>query len=133
MFAYLNVALVEVLFSAFLLLISSLCQFQQDVVLNIFELNRWDPSLNDSFSEGIDMHLHKGHWSNEQVIASANEVNVQQEMIPNQTVNTFVIRYGIPWSELNHYLLGTVATKGALHIIKQKDVIRIRVKLKVSV
>ena len=79
------------------------------------------------------MHLHKGHWSNEQVIASANEVNVQQEMIPNQTVNTFVIRYGIPWSELNHYLLGTVATKGALHIIKQKDVIRIRVKLKVSV
>lgn len=71
MLSHLYIALVKVLLSAFLLLTASFCQLEQYVILDILQLNRRDPALNDPLPEGIDMHLHQRHRSYQQVIASA--------------------------------------------------------------
>lgn len=52
-------------------------------------------------------------------------------MVPNQAINPLIIRDSVPRPELNDDLLGAVPAQSALDIIEQKDVIGIRIKLKI--
>lgn len=83
MLPHLYIALVEVFLRALLLLTASLCQLQQDVVLDVLELNGRDPALDDPLPEGIHMHLHQRHRPDQQVVTSPNQIHIQQQMVPN--------------------------------------------------
>ena len=65
MLADLDVALVEILLRALLLLAAPLRQLQQDVVLNVLEFDGRDPALDDPFAEGVDVHLHQRHGADQ--------------------------------------------------------------------
>lgn len=108
MLSNLYITLVKVLLSAFLFLTASLRQLQQYVILDILQLNRRDPALNDPLPECIHMHLHQRHRSDQQIITSTYQIDIQQQMVPYQTVNPLIIRYGVPWPELNDYFFGAV-------------------------
>ncbi len=69
MLAQLQVALVKVLLSFFLL--SPPCQSQQQVVFDILQLNGRNASLNHSLPEGVYVVLKEGNRANEQVVAGA--------------------------------------------------------------
>ncbi len=76
MLSKLYVALVEILLCSFFLLTVSLGQLKQYVVFDIFEFDGRDPSLDDSFPEGVDVHLHERDRPYEQIVASSNKVNI---------------------------------------------------------
>jgi hypothetical protein len=54
-------------------------------------------------------------------------------MVPHQAVYSFIISNRIPGSKLNDYFAISISLKSTLGIIKQKDVIRISKKLKLSI
>ena len=132
MLADLDVALVEVLLRALLLLAAPLRQLQQDVVLNVLEFDGRDPALDDPLAEGVDVHLHQRHGADQQVVAGADQIHVQQQMVADQAVDALVVGDGIPGPELDDYLLGAVPAQSALDIVEQEDVVRVRVELKIS-
>lgn len=77
------------------------------------------------------MHLQQRHGPDQQVVTSSDQVHIQQQMIPYQTVNAFIICDGVPRPKLNNDLLGAVPSQCPPHIIEQENVVGIRIKLEI--
>ena len=104
MFPDLQVALIEILLSAVLL--TPFGQPQQQVILDVLQLDRRDATLDHSLPEAVDMGLQQRHWSNEQIITSANQINEEKQMVSYETVDSLIVCYRVSWPKLNHNLFG---------------------------
>jgi hypothetical protein len=71
------------------------------------------------------MFLDKWYWSNEQIKASSDEVNIEKRMMSHEAVDSFVVDHCVIRSELDHYFLVRVARDGAFYIVEEEDVIGI--------
>lgn len=102
MLAYLEITLIEVLLWP--LFLSSLSQPQEKIVFDVLELDGRDASLDYALSEGVDVILKKRDRADKQIVASADQVDIQKDMMPHQAVDTLIVGYSIPWPELHNDL-----------------------------
>lgn len=79
------------------------------------------------------MDLQKRNWANEQIIAGANQIDVEKQVVPHQAVDSLIVSYRIPRSELNDDLLVGVLGQCAFDIVEEEDVIGIREELKIRI
>lgn len=133
MFPNLNISLVEVLLIASIFLTAPLGKFKQNIIFNILEFDSWYPAFDDSLPERIDVDLQKRNWANEQIIAGANQIDVEKQVVPHQAVDSLIVSYRIPRSELNDDLLVGVLGQCAFDIVEEEDVIGIREELKIRI
>lgn len=49
------------------------------------------------------MLLQQRNGSDQQIVTSTDQINIQQTVISDQTVNSFIVSYSISRSELNNY------------------------------
>lgn len=126
----LHVGLVEVFLVR--VLKAPLGQFEQKIVLDVLELDGRNPPLNDPLPEGVNMLLEEGDGPDEQVVAGAHQIDIQQYMVPNQAVDPLVVRDRVSGPELNHYLSVAVASQDSLGVVELKHVRRVGEKLVLS-
>ena len=125
-------ALVEVFLSGFVLF-APFAQLQQQVVFDVLKLNGRYPAFDDPSPEGVDVHLQQRDRSDQQVIASANQVHVQQQVVTHQTEHSLVVGNCIARSELNDDFFVRIARKGTPGVIEPKNVAAICKKLEICV
>lgn len=78
------------------------------------------------------MHLQKWDWFDEQVIASADEVNVQEQVVPDEAVDSFIVVDGVPWFELDDNFFVGIPGESALDVVEGEDVVGVSKKLILS-
>ena len=126
----LHVGLVEVFLVG--ILEAPLGQFEQEVVLDVLELDGRNPPLNDPLPEGVNMLLEEGDGPDEQVVAGAHQIHIQQDVVPHQAVDPLVVGDRVPGPELYHYLRVAVASQDSLCVVELKHVRRVSEKLILS-
>lgn len=87
---------------------------EQGIVLHIFELDLGYATLDDPLPEHIHMTLQQGERVDQQVVAGADQVHVQQDMVPHQAVHSLIVGDGVPGLEGDDDLLGRLPRDHAL-------------------
>lgn len=68
------------------------------------------------------MVLHERDRPDQQIVASTNEIQIQQQMVSHQTVDPLIIGNGIPGPELNQDLLGRLPGYNSFHFAEVEDI-----------
>lgn len=116
-----------------LLHLSSPCQFEQDVVLDILQLNLRNPTLDHSFPESVHVHLGERQWLYQQVETSPHQVHIQQRVVSHQTVDPFIVRNRVPGSKLDHYFLVTILLNVSFRLVEAEDISGIHEELELGI
>jgi len=79
------------------------------------------------------MLLQQRNRPDQQVITSPQQIDIKQTVIPDQTINPFVVGHRIPWPELYHNLHIWIPSYRALGVVELKNIATICEKLILSV
>ena len=57
----------------------------------------------DLVSININMSLHEWHWLGQNIVASTNEVNIENKMVSYNTKDSLIVVLSCLWVEFNYY------------------------------